>query len=120
MSDEDEFFEWEASDAQWLKARHVCRHCEGCAAYRWFRHEDRFCPACLLKIGKCENCGSCENVAIIPAMTAYGGYAEKTRWDALLEREPPDPNPEQVLCGDCATEYKEYWDEMWREYYASR
>lgn len=42
-----------------------------------------------------------------PAMTQYS-------WDGQGE----DPNGPIALCHDCAGDYQEYWQEMWKEYYA--
>ena len=46
---------------------------------------------------------------VVKAMTAYP-------WDGGGE----DPNRDRVLCANCAREYREYWSDMWAEYYAPR
>lgn len=47
----------------------------------------------------------------------------QTSWAFLLQdgeglSEPPDPNPDSLLCRDCAAAYHEDWDAQWAEYYA--
>jgi hypothetical protein len=43
---------------------------------------------------------------------------QKTLWDRLLQDDPlklEDPNPDPVLCADCADVYNAEWDEMFAE-----
>lgn len=59
----------------------------------------------------CSNCGS------------HGAkhYPCRTQYDtSLLKEFDNDPNYIPLLCPECAREYNEYWDEMWREYYNGR
>jgi hypothetical protein len=44
------------------------------------------------------------------------------RWDSrvrpcMTAYEDMSRNVAPRLCDDCAEEYRDYWDEMWREYY---
>lgn len=55
----------------------------------------------------CLHCGTQEGVQMEAARTAY----------ELLEGEL-DPNADVPLCGSCAAEHHEHWDEMWAEYHA--
>jgi hypothetical protein len=57
----------------------------------------------------CERCNNPDGCEPESADTSY-------HWDG----EGENPNRYQVLCRDCAQMHHEYWDEMWREYYASQ
>lgn len=60
--------------------------------------------------GTCE--GLCTRTCLVqwrPAQTCYP-------WDG----EGENPNRSLCLCDECWAEYKEYWDDMWADYYAGR
>jgi hypothetical protein len=59
---------------------------------------------------KCERDG-CENEATViePSQTCYV-------WDGSGN----DPNADKHLCAECAVEYREIMDEMWREHNSGR
>jgi hypothetical protein len=59
----------------------------------------------------CERCGSAAGVSRGPRGCAY--HYEGTEGDAN------DPNYAN-LCPPCWVEEREYWDEMWKEYYSGR
>ena len=59
----------------------------------------------------CEYCGNHLNINVHRAMTAYPFDGEKNSID--------DPNKDLTLCDSCWEDYKEYWADMWREYYAN-
>lgn len=56
---------------------------------------------------RCEECGSWENVSVVPSMTAYH-----------FEPGQEDPNRPLTLCAECASEYVSSWTERWDEYRA--
>jgi hypothetical protein len=56
---------------------------------------------------ECEVCASHDGLEVIGAMTAY-------HWDGVGE----NPNRDQLLCAECAEEYREHWTEMWDMYYS--
>lgn len=66
----------------------------------------------------CCHCGSREGVKMEPSYTMYE-VPVPTRYDRALEELPLDPNRERPLCHPCAKDHKEYWAEMWREYYSN-
>jgi hypothetical protein len=57
-----------------------------------------------LNLGKCE--GRCQRDEDVPRVE----YRENRM----------DSDKTYMLCGWCATEDEEYWDEMWRDYWSSR
>lgn len=59
--------------------------------------------------GGCQACNNGDGCEPECARTRY-------HWDGKGD----NPNRYQVLCRECAELHHEYWDEMWREYYASQ
>jgi hypothetical protein len=57
----------------------------------------------------CKRSASDVPVRLHNSRTAYA-------WDGIGE----NPNADVLLCAECADAYNAYWDDMWREYYASR
>lgn len=68
--------------------------------------------------GSCEHCGDITGVSLVRSLTCYPRQ-EPNRWQRMVELETPDPNPDLMLCRDCADEYDAYWSERWQEYYNS-
>lgn len=58
---------------------------------------------------QCEGCHVSENLDVTSARTAYN-------WDGKSDFNPNHP---RLLCPPCTKEHHEYWDEMWRDYYAN-
>lgn len=59
-------------------------------------------------LGRCERC-SAKPAELTSSGTAY-----------VWNGKGRDPNAPILLCSECAKEHIAYWDEMWREYYASQ
>lgn len=61
--------------------------------------------------GICENCETAEGTKLRPARTSYH-----------YEGDDPDkdPNRDWMGCDVCDEQDREYWDEMWAEYYSGR
>lgn len=68
---------------------------------------------------KCEYCGATEGVQLEDSRTAYD-TTPFDRFDRINKLDEPDPNAPVLLCRDCAADHHAYWDEMWKDYYASR
>jgi len=64
--------------------------------------------------GRCEGVqGPCEATSGLSWATPRNAY----KWD--VDKDPiRDPNGDMFLCESCAGWMKEYWDEMWGEYYS--
>ena len=67
----------------------------------------------------CEQCGRTEGVEAEDSRTNYPEPILDI-WDRLLldGADPPSPNDPLFLCRDCAKEHHEYFDEVYKEYYA--
>jgi hypothetical protein len=65
----------------------------------------------------CSHCERTTGVRIESSRTAYDTSRVRTRFERILEPDPPDPNIDVALCPDCSEEHKEYWDEMWSHVY---
>jgi hypothetical protein len=67
----------------------------------------------------CQQCGCSNGVELEDSRTNYV-EPDYTFWDRLKGKDPEDPNAPIPLCQECAKEHKEYWDEMWANYYHDR
>jgi hypothetical protein len=59
---------------------------------------------------ECEHCGE----------VSYAVDYQSSRTQYIWNGEGKNPNRDVLLCPLCAREHHEYWDEMWREYYADK
>ena len=66
----------------------------------------------------CLRCGSTVEVLMECSRTSYDTSRVRTRYERILEPNPPDPNAPIPLCRECAEDHHEYWDEMWSNYYS--
>jgi hypothetical protein len=67
----------------------------------------------------CSNCGATEGVQLEDSRTCYAPIV-RTRWQRILEPDPPDPNAPIPYCRPCAKLHHEWWDEEWKIYNSLR